>query len=200
MKTPRTTRLHVLTLALLAVACATAQVDQDWLEKWNESQSHRPKVLTSHSRIAAADEPGTALVIQGRILHPDGSTPEPGAVVFAYHTDNTGVYYAPGSTKRSYRLRGWAKTDADGRFEFATIRPAPYPGRNVPAHVHFTVETKDYGRQSFGLLFDDDALVSVAEREQSKAKESFGDVLQVERKSEGQRVRMNVRLKAKGDF
>jgi protocatechuate 3,4-dioxygenase beta subunit len=197
-KTPRAVGIVGVGLAL--VAGALSQVDQDWLAKWNEAQTHRPKVLSASSRIAAAGEPGTPLAIKGRILQPDGTTPADGAVVFAYHTDNTGVYYAPGSDKRAYRLTGWAKTDADGRFEFATIRPAPYPGRRVPGHVHFTVETARYGRQSFGLLFADDPLVTDAERAKSDSAGRFADVLRVGRKGESEVVHMNVRLRPKGDF
>jgi protocatechuate 3,4-dioxygenase, beta subunit len=192
--------ISILAVALVLVASAVPQVDQDWLEKWNEAQTHRPQVIPTSSRIATANEPGTPLVIRGRIVHPEGTTPEGGAVVFAYHTDNTGVYYATGSNLRAYRLTGWARTDADGRFEFTTIRPAPYPGRRVPAHVHFTVETSHYGRQWFGLLFADDPLVSEKEKADSERGGKFGDVLRVERTNQGEVVSLNVRLKAKGDF
>jgi len=187
-------------LALAVSACAVAAVDQHWLELWNAAQARRPTTLTAHSRVAGPEEPGTAMVIKGLVVRPDGITPEVGAIVFAYHTDNTGVYFAPGSDRRDYRLKGWAKTDAGGRFEFATIRPAPYPNHRAPAHVHFTIESANNGRQYGGLLFADDPLVSGSEREQSIAAGRFGEVLNVEHIGETQVVRLNIRLKSKGDF
>src|SRR5215470_6735883 len=167
-------------LILAISTAAVAAVDQHWLELWNERQKHRPANLTASSRIAAPQEPGTAMIIKGSVVRPDGITPEVGAIVFAYHTDNTGVYFAPGSDRRNYRLKGWAKTDAEGRFEFATIRPAPYPNHRTPAHVHFTIETAQNGRQYGGLLFADDPLVGESERAQSAAAGRFGEVLNVE--------------------
>jgi hypothetical protein len=188
--------------ALILFTCAVAlgQVDQHWWGLWNEAQKQRPKTLSSRGRIAAEGEPGTPLVIRGAVFHPDGRTPEAGSVVYAYHTDSAGEYFAPGEPKRTYRLQGWAKTDAAGRFEFVTIRPAPYPKRRIPAHVHFTIETSQYGRQSFGLLFADDPLVSDAERFKSSEAGRFGEVLKVQGSRKRQEVEMEVRLKRKGDF
>ncbi|MCY7352797.1 MAG: hypothetical protein LH606_19415, partial [Cytophagaceae bacterium] len=37
-------------------------------------------------------------------------------------------------------LRGWLKTDANGRYEINTIKPAPYPGGTEPAHIHAMVK------------------------------------------------------------
>jgi protocatechuate 3,4-dioxygenase beta subunit len=33
-------------------------------------------------------------------------------------------------------MRGWMKTGKDGKYEFRSIKPAPYPHRTTPAHVH----------------------------------------------------------------
>jgi protocatechuate 3,4-dioxygenase beta subunit len=187
-------------LGLAVSVFAIAAVDQHWLELWNAAQALRPKTLTAHSRIAGPEEPGAAMIIKGLVVRPDGITPEVDAIVFAYHTDNTGEYFAPGTDRRNYRLKGWAKTDTAGRFEFATIRPAPYPNHRVPAHVHFTIETANNGRQYGGLLFADDPLVSQSERAQSIAAGHFGEVLNVEHTGETQVVRLNIRLKSQGDF
>jgi protocatechuate 3,4-dioxygenase beta subunit len=188
------------TLVLAVSTFAVTAVDQHWLELWNAAQALRPTTLTAHSRIAGPEEPGTAMIIKGLVVRPDGITPEAGAIVFAYHTDNTGVYFAPGTDRRNYRLKGWAKTDAAGRFEFATIRPAPYPNHRTPAHMHFTIETANNGRQYGGLLFADDPLVSESERAQPIAAGRFGEVLNVEHFGKTQVVCLNIRLKPKGDF
>ena len=112
-------------LSLFAVANSLHAQDPDWVRDWENSQSERPKTLASKSRIAPESEPGTPFVLHGRVLQADGKTPAAGAVVFAYQTDAKGLYREPG--KQGWRLKGWAITDQEGRFEFSTIRPAPYP-------------------------------------------------------------------------
>lgn len=34
------------------------------------------------------------------------------------------------------------KTNAKGEYQFATIKPAPYPGGMEPAHIHLVVKKK----------------------------------------------------------
>ncbi len=36
-------------------------------------------------------------------------------------------------------MRGWAVTDAQGRYRFRTIQPAPYPDLTMPAHIHLMI-------------------------------------------------------------
>jgi len=194
MKTP----ILGFLVVLFFVSCAAAQVDQDWLREWREVQTHRPATLAARGRIAPASEPGTPLRISGVVVGPDGVTPQAGAIVFAYHTDDSGVYRdRPG---QPWRLRGWVETDAAGRFEFETIRPGPYPGRNVPAHVHLTIESAKFGRQYGGLEFADDPLVSDAERKASAAEGRFGDVLEVVHEGGAQHVKLAIKLKPRGEF
>ena len=118
-----------------------------------------PANVASVGTIAGPSEPGTRLVISGQIFAPDGITPVPGVIVYAYQTDNSGEYHNDAS--RVARLHGWARTDANGRFELHTIRPAPYPGRGIAAHVHFHAWGGGYPLQWLDeLRFADDPLVS----------------------------------------
>jgi protocatechuate 3,4-dioxygenase beta subunit len=99
-------------------------------------------------RMAPEGEPGEEMTVSGTVYGPDGRTPAAGVLVYAYHTDATGYYTpAPGATGnglRHGRLRGWMRTNAEGRYEFRSIRPAPYPNRVDPAHVHMTVSGPGY--------------------------------------------------------
>jgi protocatechuate 3,4-dioxygenase beta subunit len=102
-----------------------------------------PQKLSSRAEIAAASEPGEPLVLRGRVYQTDGRTPAAGVVVYAYHTNASGRY-AGGSgesewSRRHGRLRAWVRTDGEGRYEFRTIKPAPYPEHTEPAHIHLTV-------------------------------------------------------------
>ncbi|HJR58381.1 MAG TPA: hypothetical protein VJ813_03240 [Vicinamibacterales bacterium] len=134
--------------------------DLEFIAALERAQRARPKQLASRARIAPESEPGTPMVVHGRAVTEDGKTPVGGAIVFAYHTDREGHYDRPGAGAHSWRLKGWALTDADGTFEFRTIRPGPYPGRNTPAHIHFNIFLAD-GRRYWadGLEFADDPLV-----------------------------------------
>ena len=55
------------------------------------------------------------------------------AVVDLWHADDAGEY-----DNRGFRLRGFVRTDAQGRYAFRTIRPGNYPGR--VRHFHMKVQ------------------------------------------------------------
>lgn len=113
-----------------------------------------PAEIPSAARIAPAGEPGEPLRIEGTVAWPDG-TPAPGTVVYVYHTDAQGVY--PRGVTRHGALRGWARADENGRYRFDTVRPAGYPGTDIPQHVHMHVI--EPGRCTYvigDVLFRDD--------------------------------------------
>lgn len=102
-----------------------------------------PPTVASTARIAPADEPGQPLQLSGRTVDADGR-PVAGILVYAYHTDASGQYPRAaalhGTSARQHgRLRGWARSDANGSYRFDTIRPAGYPGRSDPEHIHLHV-------------------------------------------------------------
>lgn len=161
--------MHVRTMQTAAAALAIAlltvplsAVDRDFLSAWERAQRDRPQSLTSAARIAPSGEPGTPLTIEGRVVDAEGRAIRD-AVVFAWQTDNTGVYDRPGTPLHSWRLRGWVRTGERGTFTFTTIRPAPYPGRVARAHVHFTV-TRSNGQRYFvdDLEFDEGKPMPIA--------------------------------------
>ena len=193
-------RTFIATLPIVATAllpdrrAAAAAQDVEYLQALERAQRDRPAVLTATGRIASADEPGTPLVIHGRLFRADGTTPARDMIVFAYHTDATGLYDRPSAGAHSWRLRGWVKTDAEGAFEFTTIRPAPYPNRRVAAHVHLTIEGAGLARRSAGLLFDGDPLLTDAERKESAEAGRFGMVRPVEKRDGIEHVTLQIRL------
>jgi len=107
-----------------------------------------PASLSWKTEIAPANEPGDSLIISGRVFQPDGITPASGILLYVYHTDANGYYSKNGKEygngRRHGRLRGWMRTNNDGRYEFRTIKPAPYPNRVDPAHIHITVSGPGY--------------------------------------------------------
>jgi protocatechuate 3,4-dioxygenase beta subunit len=97
-----------------------------------------PANVTSSAGLVSDKEPGTRLVVEGRVFAPDGKTPVAGIYIYAYNTDAEG-YYSAAKTFYPPRLTGYVKTDKDGRFEIRTIMPGRYPGAHVPAHIHFNL-------------------------------------------------------------
>ncbi|HYN84252.1 MAG TPA: hypothetical protein VER32_03300 [Pyrinomonadaceae bacterium] len=95
------------------------------------------KSLTWRTKIVGDDEPGEPLLVAGRIFAADGRTPLEGVRLYFYHTDARGIYSErDGEGPPDPRIKGWLKTDAEGRYEFRTIKPASYPNSRIPAHVH----------------------------------------------------------------
>lgn len=179
---------------------ASAQ-DVEFIRAWERAQREKPPKVPSRSRIAPADEPGTALLIHGRIFRSDGRTSAPGMTVFAYHTDRTGLYDDRSKGPHSWRLRGWAKSDAEGRFGFDTIRPAPYPGRGIAAHVHLSIEGPGVPRRwTADVLFSDDPLVTAAERAASSKAGAFGSVRTVRVQDGLQEVDVHLKIAETGLF
>ncbi len=160
-----------------------------------------PANLTWHADIAGPEEPGERLVISGHVFAPDGETPVPGIIVYAYHTDATG-HYTKNGTMRPPRLQGWAKTDAQGRFEFRTIRPAAYPGRSIPAHVHFILWGAGYPRQWVDeLRFEGDPFVTSRMLAEAAAAGKFAAVRPLERGADGAlHTRVNFRVERTSNF
>lgn len=101
-----------------------------------------PGELGSSARLGPEDEPGEKLVLTGTVFGPGGE-PAPDIVIYAYQTDAEGIYRPledkPRAARRHGALRGWARTHADGRYEFLTVRPGSYPGTTIPQHIHLHV-------------------------------------------------------------
>lgn len=101
------------------------------------------KALTPVDTLPDFNRPGPKLKLQGIVYQQDGKTPAADVVIYAYHTNQKGVYETQGNEKGWGRIhghvRGWTKTGADGRYTFYTLKPGIYPNRSEPAHVHLTV-------------------------------------------------------------
>jgi protocatechuate 3,4-dioxygenase beta subunit len=129
-----------------------------------------PDKLSARSRIAPAGEPGEPMVLTGRTLGPDGK-PRAGVIVYAYQTDAGGVYPPSDPPRSMYsdfhgKLRGWALTDANGRYTFDTIRPGGYPNGGEPQHVHMHVVERGCAAYVIDeLLFSDDPRLTPEMRE-----------------------------------
>lgn len=124
-----------------------------------------PQLLSSQTEIASTAEPGERMEISGHIYQMDGKTPAPNVILYVYHTDAKGYYSpAPDATniaRRHGHLRGWLKTNESGEYKFTTIKPAPYPSGDNPAHIHPILKEPDKNEYYIDeYLFDDDPLLT----------------------------------------
>ena len=128
------------------------------------------------NNIAAVDtsagwfEAGEKLLVTGIAFNLDGKTPAKDIIIYYWQTDNTGLYSpSPDMNKKAARhghIRGWVKSDSLGRYKIYTIRPMPYPGENIPAHIHISIKEPGLPNEYYTdeLVFDDDKKLTSAER------------------------------------
>jgi protocatechuate 3,4-dioxygenase beta subunit len=102
---------------------------------------------------AVAGKPGKAkgriLTLTGRIFNPKGE-PQVGTTVEIWQANAFGRYTHPLDTNpapldTNFEGYGVCMTDAEGRYRFKTIKPAPYPaekGWTRPPHIHFQVTSR----------------------------------------------------------
>jgi len=127
-----------------------------------------PSTISWDTQLSPAGEKGDPLVITGTIFKSDGRTPAPGVILYVYHTDMGGEY-SPGpgqqDARRHGHLRGWVKTDAQGRYRISTIRPGSYPQGRNPQHIHPIIYEANKGYYWVDeFLFDDDPFLTEKER------------------------------------
>lgn len=144
------------------------------------------KKLTWVDTLPDFNESGPKLEVSGTIYHKDGKTPAKDVILYIYHTDQKGLYSKKGNDPDSYRegwgkrhgyIRGWIKTNADGKYKFYTLRPAAYPGRENPEHIHPTVKEpgiKEYWIDEY--LFDDDPILTQKEKNSQPGRGGSGIV------------------------
>lgn len=120
-----------------------------------------PTNINSVDTSLAWNEAGQKLLLTSKVFQVDGKTPAPNVTIYYWHTDHKG-YYSPTSdmdpkARRHGHIRGWVRSARDGSYSVYTIRPAPYPGRDIPAHIHVTVKKLSFNEYYIDeLVFDDD--------------------------------------------
>jgi protocatechuate 3,4-dioxygenase, beta subunit len=138
--------------------------------------------------IASETEPGEPLIVSGTIYSPDGKTPAGGMILSVYQTDKTGVYSTRSNdgAHRDTRIHGAMKTNADGRYEFRTIKPGSYPDSTNAAHIHAYISGPGYPEYWIDeYLFDDDKFVKEEQKQKVASLASFSPILKLTKGSDG---------------
>lgn len=144
-----------------------------------------PDTVSWKTEIVSTADQGERMIISGTVFRPDGVTPAPNTLIYFYHTDKFGYYGRNGEHKHG-RYRGWMLTDALGRYEFSSIRPASYPSTTIAAHVHMTVTTLDQREDWIdSILFEGDRFIEARERASSGKKGGFNPILKLQTGADG---------------
>lgn len=144
-----------------------------------------PANLSSSATLIPPGEPGQPMEISGTIYHADGRTPAANVVLFVYHTDATG-HYSPEDDVFAPRIRGWLRTGADGRYNFRSIRPAPYPDHSEPAHIHVHIWSDTMPEHFLPeYWFADDPFLKPAEARRFRGLGSFSPIVTLTRGPDG---------------
>ena len=107
---------------------------------------------------------GATLILDWVVSQADGSAcmPMEGVIVDVWHCDALGAYSGVEGDSGDF-LRGFQRTDANGKASFTTVYPGWYSGRAV--HIHFKIRTDPDASAGFEftsqLFFDDDLSRSV---------------------------------------
>lgn len=128
------------------------------------------RILSSTDTLPRFKETEPKLKITGTVYKKDGSTPAENVILYIYHTNRKGIYETKGDEEGWARqhgfIRGWIKTGKDGKYTFYSFRPASYPNRQEPEHIHITV--KEPGKNEYYIdayFFNDDSLLTNSERD-----------------------------------
>jgi protocatechuate 3,4-dioxygenase, beta subunit len=154
--------------SFLAAALVTAHaVEAQWCPA--QGPEEVPPTVTKDAIIAPPGEPGERMVVTGVVRALDGRMPMADVIVYAYQTNARGLYArdpgAVGLASLHGRLRGWARTGADGRYTLRTIRPSPYPGNVEAQHIHLEVLAPGgIACEIDAVEFNDDPLMTPARR------------------------------------
>lgn len=147
--------VYVLSLMVFISSCANSQdkkIDNPKLvggpcEGCEAIFEYGDKKMSSVDTLPDYDEEGIKIRITGTVYQPDGKSPAEDVIVYIYHTNQDGIYenkYDEKSWARRHGyIRGWVKTDANGIYEFYTLKPGVYPSGSEPAHIHITILEPD---------------------------------------------------------
>jgi protocatechuate 3,4-dioxygenase beta subunit len=139
-----------------------------------------------NARIVADNEPGEPLIISGTIYSPDGKQPLEGITLYVYQTDATGVYTTTGGDNRGTRIHGVMRTNAQGKYEFRTIKPGSYPNSRNPAHIHAYVSGPGYPEYWIDeYLFADDPFIRDEDKRKASGQGTFSPILSLTRGADG---------------
>ena len=112
------------------------------------------------TNLVIPNDPGTKLLLSGKVKHDDCTTPFKNVKVEIWHCSSKGEY---DNSTDEFRYRGTTFTDDQGNYHFNTILPVPYgigSGTYRPAHYHLMITGEGYQPLVTQLYFTGDPHLS----------------------------------------
>lgn len=109
--------------------------------------------LLSDNKLASPEEPGTRLIVSGRVYNLDCSEFIPDTRIDVWHANDAGQYDNSG-----FNLRGFVLSNQQGFYMFETILPGKYLNGNQfrPSHIHFKITPPNFPELTTQLYFEGD--------------------------------------------
>ncbi len=122
---------------------------------------YKSKPTLASDTLPEFNQATTKIKIKGIVYAADGVTPAKNIIIYAYHTNEKGIYPTTTSSKgwerRHGYLRTWLKTNNKGEYSFYTCKPASYPNSTVPQHIHMVVKEPNINEYYIDdIMFTDD--------------------------------------------
>jgi protocatechuate 3,4-dioxygenase beta subunit len=107
----------------------------------------------SDGKLAVDDEPGTRMLISGRVVTLDCEAFIPDTLIDIWHANDAGAYDNVG-----FNLRGTVQSNSQGFFFFETILPGKYlnGAQFRPRHIHFKITPPGHPTLITQLYFEGD--------------------------------------------
>jgi catechol 1,2-dioxygenase len=101
---------------------------------------------------------GTPLIVSGTVYCSDCVTPLANAIVDVWQANDSGIYDSVG-----YVLRGRMETNAEGKYEYASILPGFYlnGAQYRPRHIHYKVSHAQGAALTTQLYFEGDPYIPI---------------------------------------
>lgn len=127
--------------------------DKTTLDYYGEGPFYTDNPPAIGNMLANTEEPGTRLIISGRVYNLDCSEFLPNTLIDIWHATDAGQYDNDG-----YTLRGTTTTNEQGFFLFETIKPGKYlnGGTYRPSHIHFKITPPGFDTLTTQLYFEGD--------------------------------------------
>ena len=146
-----------------------------------------PDDVSWKTSLADDADKGEKLIISGTVFLKDGVTPAPNILIYAYHTNAEGYYGRGGGEHPHGKHHGWMLTDKNGKYEFQTIKPAPYPNLGTPAHIHYTLTGENFKEDWIDDIWfaGDELITPEIKKKQLSGKGGFDSILKPEKNADG---------------
>lgn len=112
------------------------------------------------SDLTYAGQPGTKIILKGKVFKSDCTTSLKDAIVEIWQCDTEGKY---DNDTKEYKLRGRLKTNENGEYSFSTIIPGKYLSGKLyrPSHIHYRVTHKNSKELISQIYFKGDPNIEV---------------------------------------